>query len=70
MSREHRPRHALRYFDVVLDLAVIVRQETCCDVPQRCEATLLDQRPEHERLIEMGHTHLLRKELFEPLKGR
>jgi hypothetical protein len=63
------PRHALRNLNVILDLALIVSEEAGRDVPQGGEAALLDQRSEHERLIQMRHAHLLREEIFELLKN-
>jgi hypothetical protein len=39
MLRQHPPGHVLGDFDVILDLALVVRQKDGGDVPQRCGTT-------------------------------
>jgi hypothetical protein len=66
---QHRARHALRDFVVIVQLRSGLRQERSRDLRNRRFSTLIDQCSQHNRLEDVPHLHCGGDEVAEAIEG-
>ncbi|HJZ72359.1 MAG TPA: hypothetical protein VKE51_11510 [Vicinamibacterales bacterium] len=69
MALQHSARHSLGYLFVVVQLTLVFPKKRSGNLTIRGVAVMLQQRLQHERLVDVRHPHFRCEEPAEAFKG-